>query len=83
MFFTLISVDLEGVGRKCPPPTTRDAFERIRLVGLNFEDFYLKTGHARQTALFKSQNTTISFSQRHIKDCELYEGFVKQTADLI
>ena len=32
-FFTVIIVDLEGAGIK-RPPTARNAFERVRLVGL-------------------------------------------------
>jgi len=34
MFFTVIMFDLEMVGRNAPPPMVRDAFERVRLVGL-------------------------------------------------
>ena len=30
----MISVYLEGAGKKCPPHTAFDAFERIRMVGL-------------------------------------------------
>ena len=30
-------VDLEGAGRKRPPPAVQDTFERVQLVGLNRE----------------------------------------------